>query len=128
MVTPIFAAILSLLFVFLTVRTLRLRRRFRIAVGDSGNLEMLRAVRAHGNFAEYVPLTLLLIYFVEQLHGHSWLIYTLGSVLTLGRLSHSYGVSQLNENFFFRVFGMACTLSTIGFSAVYLLYSGLLRF
>ena len=123
MITPIFAAILSFIFVFLTVRTLRLRRRFRIAVGDFGNLEMLRAVRAHGNFAEYVPLTLLLIYFVEQVHGHSWLIYTLGSVLTLGRMSHSYGVSQLNENFFFRVFGMACTFSTIGISALYLLVS-----
>ena len=123
MITPIFAAVLSFIFIFLSVRTLRLRRRLKIAVGDSGNLEMLRAVRAHGNFSEYVPLTLLLIYFVEQAQAHSWLVYALGGVLTLGRLSHSYGLSQLNETFFFRVFGMACTFSTIGTSALYLLVS-----
>jgi uncharacterized membrane protein YecN with MAPEG domain len=36
-----------------------------IAIGDAGNPEMLRAMRVHSNFAEYVPLSLLLIYFVE---------------------------------------------------------------
>ncbi len=123
MITPIFASILSLIFIFLSVRTLRLRKKFKIAVGDSGNLEMLRAIRAHGNFAEYVPLALLLIYFVEQAHAHSWLVYILGIALTIGRVSHSYGVSQLNESFFFRVFGMVCTLTTIALSALYLLYS-----
>jgi uncharacterized membrane protein YecN with MAPEG domain len=123
MITPIFAAVLSLMFIFLSVRTLRLRRRLKIPVGDTGNLEMLRAVRAHGNFAEYVPLTLLLIYFVEQAQAQSWLVYSLGLMLTLGRVSHSYGVSQLNENFTFRVFGMACTFNTIGISALYLFYS-----
>ncbi len=88
MITPIFAAVLSFIFIFLSVRTLLIRRRLKIAVGDSGKLEMLRAVRAHGNFAEYVPLTLLLIYFVEQAQAHSWLVCALGGVLTLGRVSH----------------------------------------
>jgi uncharacterized membrane protein YecN with MAPEG domain len=126
MITPMFAAILAFIFMFLSVRTLRLRRKFKIAVGDSGNPEMLRAVRAHGNFAEYVPLTLLLIYFVEQAQAQPWIVYALGSVLTLGRVSHSYGISQLNETLFFRVFGMACTLNTMGFSALYLIFSRLL--
>ncbi len=125
MITPLFTAVLSLIFILLSIRTLRLRRKLKIAFGDSGNLEMLRAIRAHGNFSEYVPLSLLLIYFVEQAHAQSWLVYTLGSVLTLGRVCHAYGVSQLKETFFFRVFGMACTINTIGFSALYLLYSRL---
>jgi uncharacterized membrane protein YecN with MAPEG domain len=125
MITPIIASFLGLIFIFLSVRTLRLRRKLKIAVGDSGNVEMLRAIRAHGNFAEYVPLTLLLIYFVEETHAPLWFVYVLGSVLTVGRLSHSFGISQVNETFSFRVFGMACTFATIFFSALYLLYSRL---
>jgi uncharacterized membrane protein YecN with MAPEG domain len=123
MITPIFAALLSLIFIILSIRIIRLRRRLKIPVGDTGNVEMLRAIRAHGNFAEYVPLTLLLLYFVEQTQAMSWLIYSLGIMLTLGRLSHSYGVTQLNEKFFFRVFGMMCTFTTIGISALYLFFS-----
>ena len=36
-VTSFYAALLALLFVALSVRTLRLRRRLRIAIGDAGN-------------------------------------------------------------------------------------------
>ena len=55
-IIPIYAALLALLFLALSVRTLRLRRRLNISVGDAGNTKMLRAMRAHANFAEYVPL------------------------------------------------------------------------
>ena len=60
-----YAALLALLFMALSIRTLRLRRQLRIAIGDAGNPAMLRAMRVHSNFAEYVPLSLLLVYFVE---------------------------------------------------------------
>ncbi|MEN9842262.1 MAG: hypothetical protein RLZZ612_91 [Pseudomonadota bacterium] len=33
----------------------------RVAVGDGGHPELLRAMRVHANFAEYVPLSLGLI-------------------------------------------------------------------
>lgn len=61
----LYAALLALLFVALSIRTLLMRRRLGIAIGDAGNESMLRAMRVHSNFAEYVPLSLLLIYFVE---------------------------------------------------------------
>ena len=123
MITPLFASILALMFLSLSFRALLLRRKYRIAVGDSGNLELLRAVRAHGNFAEYVPIALLLIYFIEQSQAQAWLVYCLGTALVLGRLSHAFGLSQVKEPLFFRVFGMVCTLNTIGVSALYLLVS-----
>ena len=61
----LYAALLAILYAGLSVRTLRLRRQLRIAIGDKGDERMLRAMRAHANFAEYVPLALLLIYLVE---------------------------------------------------------------
>ena len=119
-ITAFYAALFGLLFVVLSVRTLRLRRRLQIAVGDAGNQEMLRAVRAHANFAEYVPLSLLLIYFTEVQGAQIVFLHIAGACLLLGRLSHAYGVSQLAENFRFRVFGMAMTLTTIIVASLYL--------
>lgn len=46
-IVPLYAALLALLFVGLSLQTLRMRRRLRIAVGDAGNLAMLRAMRVH---------------------------------------------------------------------------------
>ena len=117
----LYAALLALLFVALSVRTLRLRRRLRIAIGDAGSTEMLRAMRVHSNFAEYVPLSLLLIYFAEVSGAPTFLVHALGLCLLAGRLSHAFGVSQLREDFKVRVFGMAMTFTVLGVSAGYLL-------
>jgi uncharacterized protein len=122
-IVSLYASILALLFVALSVRTLRMRRHLKIAIGDAGNQTMLRAMRVHSNFAEYVPLSLLLIYLVEANGAHSVLVHFLGLCLLVGRASHAYGVSQVKEHYAFRVFGMAMTFTTIGTASFYLLYS-----
>ena len=68
-ITPFYAAILALLFFALSVRTLRLRRKLQIVIGDAGNPHMLRAMRVHANFAEYAPFTLLLAFMLELQGG-----------------------------------------------------------
>jgi uncharacterized membrane protein YecN with MAPEG domain len=120
-ILPIYAALLALLFIVLSVRTLRLRKRLKIAVGDAGDKTMLRAMRVHANFAEYVPLALLLLAMIELRGAPGWMVHALGTALLLGRLSHAWGVSQDRERFGFRVFGMATTLGTITVAAVSLL-------
>ncbi|MGE3595783.1 MAG: MAPEG family protein [Dehalococcoidia bacterium] len=120
-VVALYAALLSLLFIGLSARTIGLRRRLQIGIGDAGSAEMLRAMRVYSNFAEYVPLALLLIYFAEVSGAPHALVHALGLSLLLGRLVHAYGVSQVNENFRFRVVGMVVTFSTLGICAGYLL-------
>ena len=121
-----YAAVLALLFVALSVRTILLRRRFRIAVGDADNEEMLRAIRAHSNFAEYVPLTLLLIYFVELGDAEDWLVHGLCIALLAGRILHAIGISRVRENYRIRTAAMALTFTTIVAASLSLL-SGALR-
>jgi uncharacterized membrane protein YecN with MAPEG domain len=121
-IVALYASILALLFVALSVRTLRMRRRLKIAIGDAGNQAMLRAMRVHSNFAEYVPLSLLLIYFVEASGANSLLVHFLALCLLAGRASHAYGVSQVDENFMFRVLGMALTFTTLVVASGCLLY------
>lgn len=111
--TILYAAALATLFVVLSVRTLLLRRTLGIGLGDGGDERMLRAVRAHANFAEYTPLALLLLFMLELQGATSGWVHGLGLCLLLGRLSHAFGVSRAPENYLFRVFGMAMTFTTI---------------
>jgi uncharacterized membrane protein YecN with MAPEG domain len=120
-VVLLYAALLGLLFVGLSVRTLRMRRRLRIAVGDAGNQAMLRAMRVHANFAEYVPFTLLLIYFAEITGASTLFVHFLGASLLVGRVAHAIGVSQVKERFAFRIVGIALTLMVIIAACVRLL-------
>ena len=107
---------------FLSVRTLKKRRELKIAIGDAGNHQMLRIMRVHANFAEYVPISLLLIYFFETQGAYKALIHLLCLCLVAGRFSHAFGVSQLTENYKFRVFGMAMTFTAIVTSALGLFF------
>lgn len=122
-ILPLYAALLALLFIILSVRTLRLRKSLQIGVGDGGNKEMLRAMRVHGNFAEYVPLCLILLFLVEAQGAQPLLVHGLGLALLVGRISHAYGVSQTKENLMFRVAGMALTFISLLISAIYLLFA-----
>jgi len=124
-VIQFYAAVLGLVFVALSVRTLRLRRSLQVAVGDGGNIVMLRAMRAHANFAEYVPLCIVLLYLVQVQGAPAWLLHLLGMGLLVGRLSHAYGVSREPENFRFRVFGMAMTFGVLGVTCMRLLLATL---
>jgi uncharacterized membrane protein YecN with MAPEG domain len=120
-VLSLYAALLALIFVLLSVRTLRLRRKLQIGIGDAGNAEMLRAMRVHSNFAEYVPISLILIFLVEAQGSRAWVVHALGICLLIGRLSHAFGVSHTRENYTFRVVGMALTFTAIITSAAILL-------
>ena len=120
-ITPIYAAIIALIYVTLSVRTLRLRHRFKVGIGDGAQPLLARAMRAHANFAEYVPIALLLIYFVEVNRTAAIWIHSLCATLVLGRFVHAYGISQVEEDYRFRVFGMALTLTVIIVSALALI-------
>lgn len=122
-----YAALLGLMFVTLSVRTIRLRQRLGIGLGDGGNETLRRAMRVHANFAEYVPLGLILIFLVEEQGAPAILVHGLCLGVLLGRVSHAWGVSQAHEDLRFRVFGMAMTFTSIATAAFYLLYVFSLR-
>lgn len=120
-IMPLYASLLALLFVALSVQVIRLRRSRQIAIGDAGDAALLRAMRVHSNFAEYVPLCLIMIYLVETQLGWALLVHGLGLLLLLARLSHAYGVSQARENLRFRVVGMLGTFAVLLVAAACLL-------
>ena len=91
---PVFfvcAGLLGLLAASLTVSVGRLRMQKKIYLGDGGDPEMLSAIRAHGNFMEYVPLCLALIYFASDYYGY-WPVAVASLVLLLSRVMHAGGL------------------------------------
>lgn len=126
-IVPAYAAILGLLFIILSKNVIKVRRRERVAIGDGGNPRMQRAIAVHSNFAQYVPLALLLMAFLEMQQGSTVHIQILCLALLIARLLHAYGVSQTQENFRFRVAGMAMTFGVIGLTSIFLLYISAMR-
>ena len=64
-VIPLYASLLALFYVYLSARTIGVRRKANISIGDGGDDSMLRAMRMHANFAEHAPIALLLLAFVD---------------------------------------------------------------
>ncbi len=54
--------------------------------------DLLRLMRAHGNFVEYVPLALLALAGAEIAGASSWLVAFCGAALILARLIHYFGL------------------------------------
>ena len=122
---PLFyASFLAFLYIYLSFRVINIRKEVRVSIGDKGNNKLERAIRVHSNFSEYVPFTLLLMYFLSTQNANSIILHALGVLLLLARGIHAYGVSQVNENLKFRTFGMFATISVIITSSIYLLLIG----
>lgn len=117
-ITAIYASILALFFVSLSVRVIGARRAARVALGDGGNAQLLRRQRVHGNFAEYVPLALILMLLAEQQGTAAWVVHGIGVLLLAGRLVHAFGVSQSPERIWLRVTGMSLTFAAISAGAL----------
>ncbi|QZA80066.1 MAPEG family protein [Deefgea piscis] len=124
-IVAMYAALLCLLYLYLTFRVIKLRRKFGAALGDQQQPELNRAIRAHANFAEYVPLCLLLLFLLEMQNAAHLLLQGLGLALLLGRILHAYAISQLKEQLKFRVAGMMLTLLTMLIAALALLFNTL---
>jgi uncharacterized protein len=117
-ITALYASLLVPLFILLSVRVLLFRRSAKITVGDGGNAMMLRRMRVHANFAEYAPMTLIMLGLAESLHAPAMVLHGCGIALIAARLCHAYGVSQQPETFAFRVAGMAATFTVLGMLAM----------
>ena len=120
-ITALYAALLALLFLRLSLNVIRIRLRTRIAFGVGGDAGLERAARVQANFAEYTPLLLLLIFLVEVSSYPAWTIHLLGAVLLAGRGIHAYGVSREPEDSRFRSAGMISTFGVLLASAAMLL-------
>jgi uncharacterized membrane protein YecN with MAPEG domain len=113
LMTSIIAAILTIIFVKLSYAVIGLRRKNKVGLGSGGYDDLERAIRAQGNFAEYVPMGLILIACLELNGAPWWLVILPGIALIIGRLMHAKGINEPPPNFSSRVLGMKFTFGTL---------------
>lgn len=126
-VTAMHAAILAGLYIFLSARVIGTRRSGGVEIGDGENRELLRRMRVHANFAEYVPFALVLMALAESLALPALALHGIGTLLVAGRIAHAYGLSQTPHILKLRVLGMAATFAAIGLSAAGCIVLSVLR-
>jgi len=119
-ITAFFAAVLALIQVVFTLRVGSYRFANSVSLGDGGDGELLKRMRAHGNFVETVPMALLLL-LINEITGMSsdWL-YALGATLVVARLLHYAGIA-FKVPLLFRMVGIMGTLLVIVIAAIQLL-------
>lgn len=97
----------------LSVRTVRLRRRLGVGLGNGGSPALERAIRAFGNASEYVPAALAGLALLAMVGVPPGLIHVLGLAFTIGRVAHAVGLSRS---------GGASLLRAVGVVATWLVY------
>jgi len=89
-ITLIFVAVFALIQVLITNLVGFARIKNEVHFYDEGDLDLRRRQRAHANFTETVPITLLAMAGAEWLGTLPIILWTGGFILLVGRLWHYY--------------------------------------
>ena len=85
---------------------------------------MTRRIRGHANFAEYVPLILVLLGILELNGTAAWVLHALGATLLVGRLLHGYALAFTTQNVFGRSVGTLLTVIVLLVAGVLCVLAG----
>ncbi|MGE6651411.1 MAPEG family protein [Shewanella colwelliana] len=113
-VSGLYIAITAIMAVYLTLRVIKLRRKFSIGIGIgigvAGNEPLRLADRVHGNLLENAPIAMGLL-LVAELNGLPALyIHTIGIVWLIARVLHAVGLTQGKGGYHFgRFWGVLTT-------------------
>ncbi len=125
-ITPIYAALLTLLYLWLSYRVVQMRGSAKVSLGDGGDRILERRIRAHGNCAENAPIGLILMLMMELSGAPAVAIHGAGLLLLVGRLAHAAALSSPTPQFLLRTVGMGLTYLMQGLVAVGLLAHALI--
>ena len=123
-ITLTIAGATAILHVWLSLQVSRLRRPLKIGVGDGGNEVLMRRMRAHGNFAENVPIFLVLLGFLELATGGDLWLWGAAILFVLAEILHVFGMDRTGANPM-RVIGISVSwlvLLGLGLYAIFIAY------
>lgn len=105
-VTSLLALPLTFLLIGLAYRVAALRIRNRIGLGVGSNKTLARAMAAHGNAMENIPVALILMALAEIQSANPIFLSVLGVVFVMARVMNALGVSQHSGRSFGRFYGI----------------------
>jgi uncharacterized protein len=86
------AAAAALINLWLGIRIGRVRTAEKISIGDGGNEQLIRRMRAQANFVEFTPFVLILIVLLEIATGTSMVLWGIMALYMVGRIAHAFGM------------------------------------
>ncbi|MGQ0677539.1 MAG: MAPEG family protein [Rhodospirillales bacterium] len=123
-ITAIYAGLLGLLLLVLSINVIRLRWKHQQGIMDGGHRDLARAIRVQGNFTEYVPLALILMFFVEAAQYPAAAIHAFGLALVAGRCAHAWGLSRSETRTPGRAAGVTLTFAVLVAASLMVLAAG----
>lgn len=121
MITGMYAALCGLLLIVLYLRVSQRRLATKIGIGSGGDAILEQRIRAHGNFIESVPITLILLYLFEQSGVAALYVHTFGVLLVVARIGHAQGLSSTGGRSAGRFYGSIGTVAIVSALSIWLL-------
>lgn len=97
-VTITTAGLCGLILMALSIRVIAVRGSAKVSLGDGGDPLLLSRIRAHANFAEYVPIILILMGLIESFDGDRYILGIMGIGLVLCRIVQAIGMGMPAPN------------------------------
>ena len=119
-ISILFTIIFIIFYLILTIITIKARKSARVEYGDGFNKQLIKAIRAHGNFFEFTVFFIISSFLLEILDANQIYVLIINILFLIGRISHAH--SMLNEKILFRIVGMMITLGSYIINCIYLLY------
>lgn len=121
MVSALYVVLGTLFILKFLLDVVRLRRQYRVSMGDGGVSDLQLAIRIHGNAVENIPIALFMLVMMEMNGADIWMLHLLALFFFFGRLMHAYGLRS--RTVLWRRNGMILTLlSLFGMVIVNLLF------
>ncbi|MBD8161289.1 MAPEG family protein [Erwinia persicina] len=121
MVSALYVVLGSLFILKFLLDVVRLRRQYRVSIGDGGVSDLQLAIRIHGNAVENIPIAMFLLVMMEMNGADIWMLHLLGLFFFFGRMMHAWGLRS--RTVLWRRNGMILTLlSLAGMVLVNLLF------
>ncbi len=116
--TAFYASLLALIIIWLSYNVVTFRRKRGVDLGDGGDAEGIRHIRAQQNTLEYIPITMILFATYEINGGNHYLLHVLGIALVFARIIYPLGLVSKKGRSFGRFYGTALTWLALLFLAV----------
>lgn len=117
-ITGLYAGVLALIYMLLAINVMVKRYKFKVGIGDGKQRPLAKAIRIHGNFAEYIPFILVLMAIYELNGGTSVVLHSCGIALSVGRILHAIGISKSIGVNLYRQIGMLTSFVALVMLAV----------
>jgi uncharacterized protein len=104
-ITSLYASVLGLLMIGLSLAVSIKRGKTGIAILHGDNMDLAISIRRFGNFIEVVPFGLLLLGLMEAAGASALLVHVSGGLLLISRLLHPFGLTLSNPKHPLRIVG-----------------------